>query len=149
MEDEEEPTKTSAKGRTKEAGTVPNAEDFMHQDDTINYNQQTSADNWAENLTDSPPTYIGGTLKCTKGNDRSYAISGVQVTHQEYVEAKPGNWITANAPESLLLADLVRHNDKYPCKTAASNDRRMLITRILHYAVQPRPARRYLTILGL
>ena len=90
MEDGEEPTKSSATGRTDEDDTAPNAEDFMHHDDTTDYNQQTPADNWAENLADSPPAFIGGSSKGTKGDDRSYAISGVQVSHQEYVEAKPG-----------------------------------------------------------
>ena len=111
MEDKEAPTKTSAAKGREEADMVPDAEDFMHQEDSNSQNQNVPADNWAETLSATPPTHIGGNKKYPKGDNKSYGIGGVQVSKGEYDEAKVGRWITANVPETIGLADIICHND--------------------------------------
>ena len=113
MEDGEAPTQTGAADGEEDADMVPDAEDFIHQETSNAETQNVPADNWAENLSATPPTHGGGKKKYAKGDSESYGIGGVAVSPEEFREAVKGRWITPNVPESLALADIIRHNDEH------------------------------------
>ena len=77
MKDGEAPTKTSAADGEEDADMVQDAEDFIHQETSNAQTQNAPADNWAENLSATPPTHSGGKTKYPKGDSESYGIGSI------------------------------------------------------------------------